>query len=102
MLEDEPAPVAVDAPSRAHESRAVTRFALALALLPFAVAAVVLIFVVRNSYLPMSDHALTEMHVRDIGYHSVLTGLYSRDDWSHPAVSWAVAVYRDDAQSSTG
>src|SRR3954469_17079711 len=31
----------------------------------------------------MSDHALTEMHVRDVGHHPVLTGLYSRDDWSH-------------------
>src|SRR5262245_44062273 len=27
---------------------------------------------------------MTEMHVRDIGHHQVLTGLYSRVDWSHP------------------
>jgi hypothetical protein len=43
-----------------------------------------MIFVVGGSYLPISDHALTEMHVRDIGHHPVLTGLYSRNDWSHP------------------
>ena len=54
-----------------------------MTLLPFLVAVIVLI-AVRGSYLPIGDQALTEMHVRDIGHHSVLTGLYSRDDWSHP------------------
>jgi hypothetical protein len=58
--------------------------ALGLTLLPFLVGAIVLVVVVRGSYLPIGDQALTEMHVRDIGHHSVLTGLYSRDDWSHP------------------
>lgn len=60
------------------------RVALGLSFLPFVVAAIVLVVRVRGSYLPMADHALTEMHVRDVGHHPVLTGLYSRDDWSHP------------------
>ena len=58
--------------------------AVALTLLPLFIAAIVLIVVVRNSYAPSSDHALIEMHVRDVGHHPVLVGLYSRDDWSHP------------------
>jgi len=63
---------------------AASRFAIAATLLPFVVSALVLILAVRGAYLPISDHALTEMHVRDIGHHQVLVGLYSRDDWSHP------------------
>ena len=34
--------------------------------------------------MPASDHALTELQVRDVGHHPVLVGLYSRGDWSHP------------------
>src|SRR3954452_15351894 len=60
------------------------RVAVAITLLPLLVAAIALIVVVRGDYLPSSDHALTEMHVRDVGHHPVLVGLYSRDDWSHP------------------
>jgi len=70
--------------SRRRSETTVTRFSVAITLLPFVVGAFVMIFVVRGSYLPISDHALTEMHVRDVGHHPVLTGLYSRDDWSHP------------------
>jgi len=77
---DEAADGAPEAPGRS----ALSWVALAMTLLPFLVAAVVLVVVVRGSYLPIGDQALTEMHVRDIGHHSVLTGLYSRDDWSHP------------------
>jgi hypothetical protein len=52
-------------------------------LLPLLVAAVVLL-VRRPDYRPISDYALTELQVRDIGRHEVLTGLYSRSDWRHP------------------
>jgi hypothetical protein len=55
-----------------------------LILLPFVVTALHLIFGVGDAYLPTQDHAVTEMHVRDIGHHPVLIGLYSRADWSHP------------------
>ena len=26
----------------------------------------------------------TELHIRDVGVHELLYGLYSRNDWSHP------------------
>jgi hypothetical protein len=61
-----------------------SRVAFALILLPFVVTALHLIFGVGDAYLPTQDHAVTEMHVRDIGHHPVLIGLYSRADWSHP------------------
>jgi len=54
-----------------------------LVLLPFFVLAVVLV-VTRNDFLPIGDYALTELQVRNIGRHEVLTGLYSRGVWSHP------------------
>ena len=56
----------------ADVARIVRRAAMTMALLPFIVAAFVLVFVVRDSYLPISDHALIEMHIRDIGRHAVL------------------------------
>ncbi|MEA3056515.1 MAG: hypothetical protein QOD30_1947 [Actinomycetota bacterium] len=37
-----------------------------------------------SHYLPVGDHALTELRVRDVGHHPVVAGLYSRDGWSHP------------------
>lgn len=68
-------------------TRAVTRlgpaWAVFLVLLPFLVLAVVLV-ITRNDYLPIGDYALTELQVRNIGRHEVLTGLYSRGVWSHP------------------
>ncbi|QYG94001.1 hypothetical protein HC251_17200 [Iamia sp. SCSIO 61187] len=43
-----------------------------------------MVFGVGSSYLPVSDLALSEMLVRDVGRHPLYEGLYSRDDWSHP------------------
>lgn len=56
---------------------------IGVAMLPFVVALVALV-AGGGDYLPISDHAVTELRVRDIGSHEVVTGLYSRDDWSHP------------------
>ena len=63
--------------------RAWARVAIGVALVPLAVAAVALVLD-AGSYLPISDQALIELRIRDIGRHPVLTGLYSRNDWSHP------------------
>jgi hypothetical protein len=41
---------------------------------------------------PISDYALTELQVRDVLHHPVLTGLYSRDDWSHPGPMFFYAI----------
>jgi hypothetical protein len=57
---------------------------MAVALLPLAVAAGKLIVDVGGDYYPHADHAALEARTRDLGHHAVLTGLYSRDDWSHP------------------
>ncbi len=62
----------------------VDRLLVGAAALPFVVAAVALLVGVGDDYLPVSDPALAEMLVRDVGHHPVLFGLYSRDDWSHP------------------
>lgn len=53
-------------------------------MLPFVVSAIALVVGVGASYVPVSDHALSEMLVRDVGRHPVLSGLYSRENWSHP------------------
>jgi hypothetical protein len=71
-------------PDHAPSSGRALRFALVAALLPLAVSALALIFDVGNSYLPAGDLAMTEMHVRDVGRHEVLVGLWSRWDWNHP------------------
>jgi hypothetical protein len=57
---------------------------MGLAVLPLVVSAVALLVLVRSEFRPIGDYALTEMHVRDIGRHEVLVGLYSRADWAHP------------------
>jgi hypothetical protein len=57
---------------------------IALAATPFVLSALALIIGVGGDYQPASDHALTEMQVRDVGSHPVLVGLYSRSDWNHP------------------
>src|SRR5829696_7762476 len=64
--------------------RLAARLALALVLAPIVVSAVALLVGVGGDYQPTSDHALTELQVRDVGRHEVLVGLYSRDEWSHP------------------
>ncbi len=68
---------------RRWDERLLARGAVGLVLLPFVVAAVVQV-AGGGDYLPISDHALTELRVRDIGSYPVLSGLFSRDDWSHP------------------
>ena len=52
-------------------------------VLPLVVSAIALL-VRRPDFIPISDYALTELQVRNVGHHEVLTGLYSRSDWSHP------------------
>jgi hypothetical protein len=64
--------------------RRVLRVALSAALVPLVVSAVALVVAVGNSYLPAGDLAMTELHVRDVGHHEVLVGLWSRWDWNHP------------------
>jgi hypothetical protein len=76
-------PVAEPTRTRLGERR-LFLVAVALAALPFLVTAVALITGVGARYLPAGDLAMAELHVRDIGHHQVLTGLYSRVDWSHP------------------
>jgi hypothetical protein len=51
---------------------------------PFVVSAAHLLFGVGGDYLPVQDHSVIEMFVRDVGHEQVLVGLYSRADWSHP------------------
>jgi hypothetical protein len=63
--------------------RTIERAAVGAVLAPFLVLAAALI-AGAGDYLPVSDHALIEMKLRDIGRHPVWTGLYSRNDWSHP------------------
>ena len=57
---------------------------LVLVLVPFVVSAARLLFGVGDDYLPVQDHSVIEMFVRDVGHKQVLVGLYSRADWSHP------------------
>ena len=72
------------APTASTSDRRFERFVLAVTLAPFVVAATALVVGVGGGYMPVSDHALTELQVRDVGHHPVLVGLYSRGDWSHP------------------
>jgi hypothetical protein len=75
-------PRAVDeAPTR---RRLLALVLAALLLAPFVVSAIRLVFAIGGSYLPVSDHAVIEFNVRDVGHHSVLVGLYSRFGWFHP------------------
>ena len=73
-----------DASSGSDRERWIQRVILALSLAPLVLAAIQLVFGVGGSYMPVSDHALTELQIRDVGRHEVLVGLYSRADWSHP------------------
>ena len=82
--------------------RAWARLAMGVALLPLAVAAAALVLD-AGAYLPISDHALIELRIRDIGRHPVLTGLYSRNDWSHPGPLFSylvVPLYRLSGSAS--
>lgn len=55
---------------------------VAVVLVPLVVSALAVL--VDPPVAPIRDHALTEMRLRDIGFHPVQLGLYSRDGWSHP------------------
>ncbi len=59
------------------------RAIIGIALVPFAVSAVAMIGG-AGDYHPTGDLAATELTVRSIGRAPVLTGLYSRGEWSHP------------------
>jgi hypothetical protein len=56
--------------------------AIALMLLPFAVAIVTTLL--DGGHTPYADRALMELRIRDVGLHPVTIGLYSRDGWAHP------------------
>ncbi len=75
---------AVDPPDGLVSDRRVFRAAVVIAAAPFVVTAAALIFGGGGEYLPSGDLAMTEMHVRDVGRHEVLTGLWSRFHWNHP------------------
>ena len=95
----------VSGSERALDSRTVWRLVVGLALLPLAISAVTLAITVGNSYHPWADHAVMEMHVRDVGHHPLLIGLYSRVGWSHPGpiLFYLLAVpYRLTGGSSIG
>lgn len=77
-------PEAVDGLDASATAPRVDRAVLAVTIVPFVVSAVALVFGVGGSYMPASDHAFTELHIRDVGVHELLYGLYSRNDWSHP------------------
>ena len=65
-------------------TRVTTGIALALTIVPLVVCAVALVVRFGGHYLPAGDIAGTEVHVRDVGHHPVLLGLFSRDRWNHP------------------
>lgn len=56
--------------------------ALGLIVVPFVISAIVV--GTHHPFSPISDQALIELHVRDVGVHPVTVGLYSRDGWAHP------------------
>jgi hypothetical protein len=74
--------------------RVVTAAALTLTLVPLVVIAVVAGMRLGANQPPVGDIAGIELHVRDVGRHPVLLGLYSRDRWSHPgpAMFYALAI----------
>ncbi len=69
-------------PQTRRTDRRIFWIAVALALVPFVVSAIATL--AGPARVPISDHALTQMRVDDVGRHPVLLGLYSRDGWSHP------------------
>jgi hypothetical protein len=67
----------------ARRDKLVFRSAIVIAAVPFVVTALAMIITVGGDYHPAGDLAMTEMHIRDIGHHEVLIGLWSRWNWSH-------------------
>ncbi|MBK5288990.1 MAG: hypothetical protein JJE46_11025, partial [Acidimicrobiia bacterium] len=89
------APSEMPIPAAPHARDVAARiywFVLALVLVPFVVSAVVVL--AGGPVIPLSDRALTELAVRDVGVHPVLLGLFSRDGWSHPgpALFYTLAI----------
>ncbi|HEX7522374.1 MAG TPA: hypothetical protein VF441_10010 [Acidimicrobiia bacterium] len=82
-VSETPPEVVVDT-SQTQRSRSWTALAIVVVIAPLVVAAVVLIVRGWNNLVPTDDIALTEVQVREIGRHAVLTGAYSRFHWRHP------------------
>ncbi|HEX2738080.1 MAG TPA: hypothetical protein VHP57_08090, partial [Acidimicrobiia bacterium] len=82
-VSESPPEVVVDT-SQTECSRSWTAVAIVVVIAPLVVAAVVLIVRGWNNLVPTDDVALTELQVREIGRHAVLTGAYSRFHWRHP------------------
>jgi hypothetical protein len=82
-VSETPPEVVVDT-SQTERSRSWTALAIVVVIAPLVVAAVVLIVRGWNNLVPTDDIALTELQVREIGRHAVLTGAYSRFHWRHP------------------
>jgi len=61
-----------------------TPVVVGLAVLAFAVSASAVVLRFSGDLHPLSDIALTELAVREVGHHPVLLGPYSRFEWSHP------------------
>ena len=94
-----------DSANRRLDSRTLWWLVLVFTLLPLVISAVTMMVTVGNSYYPWGDWAGMELLVRDVGHHSVLVGLYSRDGWSHPGpiLFYLLAVpYRLTGSSSVG
>src|SRR6478735_9221392 len=75
-------PDGVDAHVPVDRWRRAYPLALALVLLPFAVAIVATLL--DGGHTAFADRALMELRIRDVGFHPVTIGLYSRDGWAHP------------------
>jgi len=86
-IEDQPGPVTGgQARSRSVGAArtASTPVLVALALLAFVASAAAVMIRWSGELHPISDIALTEIAVRDVGHHAVLVGPYSRFGWNHP------------------
>src|SRR3954453_17931546 len=75
-------PDGVDERAGADRWRRAYTVALTLVLLPVAVAMVTSLL--DGGHTAFADRALMELRIRDVGFHPVTIGLYSRDGWAHP------------------
>jgi hypothetical protein len=101
-------PDATDRAASPGERRPRSRLLIALVallVLPMVVSAAVLVVHTSSRFTPVADISLIEMQVRDVGREPVVSGLYSRQSWSHPgpAQFYLMApVYRLTGSSSVG
>ena len=77
---------------------------IAIALVPLVVAAARVLTSLGDGFHATSDNAINELLVRDLWRHVVLTGPFSRGEWSHPGplfyyLSWP--TYRVFGSNST-